>query len=213
LPCAGKKAAAHGHGSRISRCRHGRRPQAQCYLGVCYQNGQALTDSNEASNGFKKSANKRPRRKIISRVVSMPGWGSPQEYGQGQVFPRSLSRRIRGSFNPRRALRNRPGCYPKLRRSRQMVSFRSRQASRRHNCISGFLLRTRARRSSNYPESRGELIARAEQNPPPPNAILALYQNWPWRSTQHLSMRSSGHSRSAPGAKPPAQARCALRHP
>ncbi|HXS69820.1 MAG TPA: tetratricopeptide repeat protein, partial [Candidatus Polarisedimenticolia bacterium] len=58
--------------------------QAQCYLGVCYQNGQGVKqDYQEAVKWFKKSADQNDSvAQCYLGVCYQAGFGVPQEYGQ-----------------------------------------------------------------------------------------------------------------------------------
>src|SRR5579862_6447779 len=59
-------------------------PQAQCYMGVCYQNGQGVQqDYHEAVKWFKKSADQNDSvAQCYLGVCYQAGFGVPQEYGQ-----------------------------------------------------------------------------------------------------------------------------------
>ena len=68
-------------------------PQAQCYLGVCYQNGQGVKqDYNEAVKWFKKSAEQNdPVAQCYLGVCYQAGLGVPQEYGQAAKWFREAA--------------------------------------------------------------------------------------------------------------------------
>ncbi|MEI6195263.1 MAG: tetratricopeptide repeat protein, partial [Verrucomicrobiota bacterium] len=58
--------------------------QAQCYLGVCFQNGQGVAqDYNEAVKWFRRSAEQNdPVAQCYLGVCYMTGAGVPQEYSE-----------------------------------------------------------------------------------------------------------------------------------
>jgi TPR repeat protein len=68
-------------------------PQAQCYLGVCYQNGQGTKqDYHEAVKWFKKSADQNDSvAQCYLGVCYQAGLGVPQEYGQAAKWFREAA--------------------------------------------------------------------------------------------------------------------------
>jgi FOG: TPR repeat, SEL1 subfamily len=73
-------------------------PQAQCYLGVCFQTGQGVKqDYPEAVKWYRKAADQNdPVAQCYLGVAYQNGLGVPQEYGQAaKWFREAASRAIR----------------------------------------------------------------------------------------------------------------------
>jgi len=67
--------------------------QAQCYLGVCYQNGQGVAqDYHEAVKWFRRSAEQNdPVAQCYLGVSYLSGAGVPQEFGEAARWLREAA--------------------------------------------------------------------------------------------------------------------------
>ena len=100
-------------------------PQAQCYLGVCYQTGQGVElDYPEAVKWFRRAAEQNdPVAQCYLGVCYLHGAGVPQEYGEAAKWLREAGEQgdPAAQFNLGVLYETGQGVPAKLRRSRQMV--------------------------------------------------------------------------------------------
>ena len=68
-------------------------PQAQCYLGVCYQNGQGIEQNyQEAVRWFRRAADQNdPVAQCYLGVCYWMGQGVPQEFGEAAKWLREAA--------------------------------------------------------------------------------------------------------------------------
>ncbi|HHY84274.1 MAG TPA: sel1 repeat family protein [Verrucomicrobia bacterium] len=100
-------------------------PEAQCYLGVCYYTGQGVPlDYQEAVKWYRRAAEQNdPVAQCYLGVCYLNGLGVAGIRAGGEVVSRGGGAgRSRGAIQSGRALRNRAGRSPELRRSREVVS-------------------------------------------------------------------------------------------
>ena len=68
-------------------------PQAQCYLGVCFQNGQGVAqDNQEAVKWYRRAAEQDdPVAQCYLAVCYLNGTGVPQEFGEAAKWLREAA--------------------------------------------------------------------------------------------------------------------------
>ena len=68
-------------------------PQAQCYMGVCYQNGQGVAqDYQEAVKWFRRAADQDdPVAQCYLAVCYLHGTGVPQEFSEAAKWLREAA--------------------------------------------------------------------------------------------------------------------------
>ena len=179
--------------------------QAQCYLGVCYQNGQGVKqDYHEAVKWFKRSADQNdPVAQCYLGVCYQAGLGVPQEYGQAANWFREAAEQgdPGGAIQSRRALRNRPGRPAKLCRGHEMVSRRGGTRRTAGAIQPRRFLRDRPRRPAKLSPKRSNGIAlAAEQEVAPAQCNLGLcYQTGRGVEQSMPRRREVVHPRRPPG--------------
>ena len=153
-------------------------PQAQCYLGVCYQTGQGVAqDNQEAVKWFRRAAEQSdPVAQCYLGVCYLHGAGCAAGIRRGgQMAARGgRAERSGGAIQSGRALRNRPGRAAKLCRSGQMVSRIGGTRLSRGAIQPGRFLRNRPGRAAKLRGSGQMVSARPpNRNVRPRNAISA----------------------------------------